>query len=164
MTAKLDLGSFGFSSIPTTFLPRISATPNRCASVTSLRRIFAPSLLLLEVLHGLADIVFNNVVAEDDADRLAGGEILRQTQGFGNAAFAFLIGIIQMLQPKIAAVSQQAEKISGIFSARDEKDFFDSRIHERLDGVIHHWLVINGQEMLVRDPREWIQPTARSTS
>ena len=47
---------------------------------------------------------------EDDADRVASGKIFGETQGLGNSALAFLIGIIQVLQAEIAAVSEQARE------------------------------------------------------
>ena len=46
-----------------------------------------------------------------------------------------------MLQSEIAPVTQQAQKVAGIFSASNEKDFLNSRIYKSLDGVIHLSLI-----------------------
>ena len=80
----------------------------------------APSLLS-EILDSAANVVLDDVVAQNYANRLAGGKVLRQAQRLSDAAFAFLIGIIQMLQSEIPAVSQQPEKIACVLSACDQK-------------------------------------------
>ncbi len=38
----------------------------------------------------------------------------------------------------------------------------DPRVHKGLDGVIHHGLVINGEQVFVGDTRQGIQPAART--
>ena len=81
---------------------RISATPKRSASGTSLSRILAPAFWLSKILDRLADVAFDDVVAQDDADALAVGEMFGQRQRVGDAAFAFLIGVVQMLQAEFA--------------------------------------------------------------
>jgi len=40
----------------------------------------------------------------------------------------------------------------------------DSGVHKDLDRVINHRLVIDRQEMFVRNPREGVKPTAGSAS
>jgi hypothetical protein len=38
------------------------------------------------------------------------------------------------------------------------------RVHESLDGVIHHRLVVDEKQVLIRDFRQWFEPAARATS
>ena len=86
-----------------------------------------------------------------DADALAVGEMLGQRQRVRDAAFAFLIGVVQMLQAELAAVGQQAQKIARIPAAGDDQNLSNARIHQRLDGVVNHGLVVNRQQVLVGD-------------
>src|SRR5262249_20761095 len=58
------------------------------------------AFLLAEFLNGRPDVSFDQVVAQDDADLVPIGEVLGERQRFSDSAFAFLIGVIQMLQSK----------------------------------------------------------------
>ena len=60
---------------------------------------------------------FDDVVAQNHADLLAVSKVLGQGQGFGNAAFAFLVGVINVLQTELLAICQEAEEIAGIPAA-----------------------------------------------
>ena len=82
---------------------------------------------------------------------IAIGEMFRQPKRVGDAAFAFLIRVVQMLQRRIFPICQQPQKIAGIASAGDQQDLLDARIHQRLDRIVDHRLVVNRQQMLVRD-------------
>ena len=46
--------------------------------------------------------------------------MLGQSQGVRDAAFAFLIGIVQMLQSEFLAVRQQTQEVARVPSARDQ--------------------------------------------
>src|ERR1700730_4665600 len=58
-------------------------------------------LLAPELLDGVANAAFNDVVAKDDAQLLAVGEVLGQAQRFRDAALAFLIGEVEMRQAEL---------------------------------------------------------------
>jgi hypothetical protein len=68
-----------------------------------------------------------------------------------------------VFETEIAAVSEEAQKITGVFSSGNQQDFVNTGIHESLDRVIHHRLVVDWQQMLVRHSRERIQPASRAT-
>ncbi len=85
-----------------------------------------------------------------------------QRQRVGDAAFAFLVGVVDMLQAELLAVGQQAQKIAGIPAAGHDQDVPDARIHQRLDRVVNHRLVVNRQQMLVGDFGQGKQPAARA--
>ena len=74
--------------------------------------------LLAKAVGGLADVALDDVVAQNHADLLAVGEMLRQRQRVGNAAFAFLVGVVDVFQPELLAVGQQAQKIARISARR----------------------------------------------
>ena len=60
------------------------------------------------------------------------------------------------------AVAEQAQEFPGVASPGDQQNVLDPRIHQRLNGVVDHRLVVHGQQMLVGDPCERIQPAAGS--
>src|SRR5262249_15856210 len=78
--------------------------------------------LVAESLDERRDAVFKDVVAEHDTDRLVIGKVFGQRQGCGNAAFAFLIGIMNAGQAELGAVWQELEKVSGAVAAGDDEN------------------------------------------
>ena len=64
-------------------------------------------LLRLELLRSLADIVLNDVIAQHHTDLLPVGEMFGQSQRVGDAALAFLVSVINMLQSEFLAIGQQ---------------------------------------------------------
>ncbi len=88
--------------------------------------------------------------------------MLAEIERVGNAAFAFLIGIGDVLQAEVLAVGEQAEKIARILAARDHHDVGDAGIDQGLDRVIDHRLVVNGKQMFVGDFGEGREPAAGS--
>ena len=40
-----------------------------------------------------------------------------------------------------------------------KQDFSNSRVYKGLDGVVDHRLVIGGKQVLIGNPRQWIEPT-----
>ena len=141
---------------------RISATPKRSASCDLFQQNLGAGPLLLEILRHVPDAAFDDVVAQDHADRFAVGEMLGQAQRVGDAAFALLVGVVQMLQTEFLAIRQQAQEIAGIPPARHHQDLPNTRIHQGLDGVVNHGLVVDRKQVLVGDLGEGKQSAARS--
>ncbi len=100
---------------------------------------------------GFADGVFEDVVAEDQADAVAAGEVLGQAQGLGDAAGAVLIGVVEVFEAELAAVAEQADEIAAVVSAGDEQNFLDAGLGHAFEGVIDHRLVVDREQMLVGD-------------
>ena len=140
--------------MPTIWSPRSSATPNRSASGTSFRRIFAPHSWASKASTAAPYTLLEDVVAEDHADLVAIGKMLGQAQSVGNAAFALLIRVVQVRETELLTVGKQAEEIAGVSAAGYEQDVLDTRIDERLNRVVDHRLVVDRQQMLVGDLRE----------
>ena len=61
------------------------------------------------------------------------GKMFRQRQRIRDAAFALLVGVIQVLQAEFLAVGQQPQKVPRIASAGDDQNLPNARIHQRLD-------------------------------
>jgi hypothetical protein len=66
-------------------------------------------------------------------------------------ARAFLLRI-RKLVPEIAA------EVVDVVASRDEDQVSDAGVGERVDGPLHHRLLADRKQMLVRDPRERIEP------
>src|SRR6266516_3634579 len=81
-----------------------------------------------------------------------------------NAAFAFLIGIVDMSQTELFAVAQQPQEIPGAVAAGDDQDIPDSGVDERLNRIPDQRPVINRQQVFVRDFRQWIQTASKPAS
>jgi hypothetical protein len=56
-----------------------------------------------------------------------------------------------VFQPEFPAVGEQPEEVSGIPAAGDHQDLANPGIHQGLDGVINHGLVVDRQQVLVGD-------------
>src|SRR5215216_3060748 len=91
------------------------------------------------------------VVAENDANWTISREVLDEGKRFGDAAFTFLVRVVEMFQAKRFAVSEQAEEFAGGAASGHYHDVGDARIHESLNRVIDHRLVVNREQMFVCD-------------
>ena len=56
--------------------------------------------------------------------------------------------------------AEQALEVLHVVAARDEHQLVEAGLPQRLDRVEDHRLVVDGQEVLVRDPRQRIEPRA----
>ena len=66
---------------------------------------FRPFSLAEKVIRRLGDVPLNDVIAQHDANRFAIGEVLSQPERIGYTSFTFLIGIVEMFEPKVFPVS-----------------------------------------------------------
>ena len=82
---------------------------------------------------------------------------------FGDAAFAFLISVVEMLQTKRFAIAEQAQELAGGAASRNDHDVRDTRIHKCLNRVIDHRLVVDRQQMFVCDGGQRTQSRPQAT-
>ncbi len=92
------------------------------------------------------------------------GKIFRQAERFSDAALSLLVGIVQMFQAEITSIAEKTQKISRVFPACHQENFLNACVDESLDRVIHHRLVVHRKQVLICDPRQRIEPAARSAS
>ena len=64
----------------------------------------------LEMLFRIDDVVLDDVIAKDDANLFAFHKRLGQTQGVGDAAFAFLVGVMDRCRPKFLPFESNRKK------------------------------------------------------
>src|SRR5712692_1409687 len=69
-----------------------------------------------------------------------------------------------MLQSEILTVAEKPQKLTGILAARYQEDVGNSRIHERLDGIVNHRFVVDGEQVFIRHLGKWMKTAARPAS
>ena len=114
----------------------------------------APLLLLGEALDRRPDRPPEDVVGEHDEDALVADEALGEPERLGDAAGAVLVGVGEPVDAVLLSVREQPQELAGVGAAGDDHDLVDPGLHERLDGVGDHRPVVDGEQVLVRDPRE----------
>ena len=119
---------------------------------------------LNELGRGFADTLLVNVIAEHDADRFVVRKVFGQNQRRRNSSIAFLIGVIQMFQAEFLAVTEKPKKIAGVVAASDDEDFGNTGVNESLDRIVDHRPVVDREQVLVGDLRQWIHPRAEAAS
>src|SRR5581483_2306806 len=115
-----------------------------------------------EILHHRAKRVLEDVVGEEDADLVACDEALREGECFRDSSSLLLVRVEETIDSVLVAVPEQPKELAGVRPARDEHDLLDAGADQRLDRVRHHRPVVQGEEVLVRDPRERMQARARA--
>src|SRR5579884_3406923 len=115
-----------------------------------------------EIFGGFQNILLNDVVAQNDAQPVAVRKVFGQREGVRNAAFAFLIGVAEVLQAELLAVREQPQKVARVFASGDDQDIANPGVDKRLDRVINHRLIVNRKQVLVGDLRQRIEAAARA--
>ena len=105
----------------------------------------------------MKDVVAQHQAHAVVADKLASyDESLRQSVGRG------LFGILEP-HPEIIAVPKQAPERRQVFRGRYDENLADSRQHQCRDGIIHHRLVIDGQQLLAHAFGDGVEARSAST-
>src|SRR5271170_50758 len=115
-------------------------------------------LLLFKGVLGFRDVVFNDVVAKNNANLLTFHEGLRQAKRIGDAAFALLIGVVDATKIEVLTVRKEAEKVTGVLPAGNDDDVSNTGVHQGLDGIENHRAVVHGEQMFIRHARERVKP------
>ena len=55
-----------------------------------------------------------------------------------------------MLKPEFLPVAEELEKVAGAVPTRDQEDFTDPGIDQRLDRIVDHGPVIHREQVLIR--------------
>src|SRR2546421_524766 len=127
------------------FSPASAQNPCTLSAVISPRSIYA---------------LFTSVISSSFlAD--ASSKIFRQSQRLRNPPGSFLIGVIQILQPKLAPIPQQPNEVPRIVPPRHQQHLFNPRLGHAFQRVINHRLVVNRQQVLVGHLGQRKQPAPR---
>ena len=113
----------------------------------------------LEVGKGLVKAVaaVEDVVAEDQRDRVLADEALGDQKRLGDALRLGLLAIING-QPPGAAVAEQLPEARQILRRGDQAELPDAALDQRRQRVIHHRFVIDRLELLARHQGQREQP------
>jgi hypothetical protein len=64
-------------------------------------------------------------------------------------------------EPDVAAVAEQTAVRGQVVGRGDEQDLAHVRQHQRRERVVHHGLVVDGQQLLADTPGDGVEPRAR---
>ena len=116
------------------------------------------------VLHGARQVAaeavaVEDVVAEHQRARLAGDEVLADSEGLRQAVGARLLGVGEV-HAVARAVPEQALEVGQVRRRGDDQDVPDARQHEGGQRVVDHGLVVDRQQLLGGHERERVQAGA----
>ena len=121
----------------------------------------APGAGLEGLGRGLEPVAAEDVVAQDDAERVVADEVAGEPDRVRDAEGAALVAIRQ-LEAEVPAVAQQLDDVTDALAADDDHDLADPHARERVERVVDHRPVVDRQQVLVGDEREREQPARRA--
>ncbi|MNP19804.1 hypothetical protein D3C76_1123500 [compost metagenome] len=101
-------------------------------------------------------LAVEDVVSQNQADRVIANELLANKEGLGQPVGRGLL-CKGDLQAKLAAVSQQLTILWQVLGRRDHQDFADTGQHQYRNRVIDHRFVVYGQQLLGDAQGDWVQ-------
>src|SRR5262249_30541935 len=115
-------------------------------------------------LLGGDDVVLDDIIAQDNADFFALNKGFGEAERVGDAAFAFLVGVMDAVAVEILAGGEEPEEVAGILAAGDDDDVLDAGVDERLDRIKNHGPIVNRKKMLIGDTSQRIETRPFSAS
>src|SRR6476646_5167251 len=106
--------------------------------------------LFAEVVNRLRDRPSEDVVCEHYDDAGVTDELAGKAERVRDPAGALLVSVLEL-------IAEQPPEVAHMLSTGDQHQLCDSGFPQSVDGIHHHWPVVDGQEVLVRDPRQRIQ-------
>jgi hypothetical protein len=115
----------------------------------------------LELLEGPQETfaAVEDVVPQDERDRVAPDERLRDVERLGDALRLGLLAILDGQAP-LRAVAEQLPEARQILRRRDQAELTNAALDQRRERVINHGFVVHRLELLAGDERQRIQPGA----
>ena len=104
-------------------------------------------------------VAVEDVVAEHERARLAGGELLADGECLRQAVRRGLLGVGEV-HTVARAVPEQALEVGEVGRRGDDQDVPDARQHEGAKRVVDHRLVVDRQQLLGGHERERVQARA----
>ena len=102
-------------------------------------------------------VAVENIVAKDHGAGIAANEV-RPNQERLREPVRVRLPRVGQADAELAPIAKQALEARRIVRRGDDEDVADAREHERRERVVDHGLVVHGQQLLGRDPRERVQP------
>jgi len=104
-------------------------------------------------------VAVEDVVAEDQGDRVVADELASEDEGLGEPLGARLLTVAEF-QAELAAVAEEAAEEGEVVGGGDDQDLPDPRQHQGGEGVVDHRLVVDRQELLGDREGHRVEPGA----
>ncbi len=89
--------------------------------------------------------------------------MFREAQRVRDPALSLLVGVIDVLQAELLAITDQFQEIAGIVSSGYDQNVPDPGFDQSFNRVVDHGPVVDGQQVLVRDLGQRIKPRSQSS-
>ena len=104
-------------------------------------------------------VAVEDVVAQHQAGGIVADELLADEEGLRESVRRRLLRVFEA-HAVVGAVAQQAPEAGQVLGRADDEDLPDARQHQHADGIIHHGLVVDGQQLLADALRDRIEAGA----
>ena len=101
-------------------------------------------------------IAVEDVVAQNETSAVVADELLTDDEGLGQTIGGGLFGVFEM-DTIIGAVAQKTLEARQVIWRADNQDVADARKHQSTDGIIHHRLVVDGEQLLAHSLGDGIE-------
>ena len=99
------------------------------------------------------------VVAQDEGDRLTPNKVFPDHEGLGDAARGRLFRIGNG-EPKVTPIAEKSFNRREVARGADDQELTNSTGHKGPDRVVDHRLVVDGEELFADALRGWVEATA----
>src|ERR1700730_6790627 len=103
--------------------------------------------------------MFEDVVAQHHDDVIVFDESLRQAECLRDPTRFFLVCIEESVNAPLLAIPEESQELTCVGATSDEHDVRHLGSNKRLDGVGHHRAIVDWQQVLIRNPSEWVKST-----
>ena len=105
----------------------------------------------LDIVHRLAQhtsqaVAMEDIVAQHQTDIIVANELLADNERLRQPVGRRLLGITEM-HAEVAAVAQKALESRQVVRSRNNQYVTDAGQHQHADGIVHHRLVVDGQQL-----------------
>ena len=100
-----------------------------------------------------------NIVAQYERAGLVVDEVFAYDESLRQAVRAWLDGIPDVHAP-LRSIAQQFREARGVVRGADQQHIADSAEHECTQGVVHHGLVVHGQQLFAESQSGGVQARA----
>ncbi|MCY1429248.1 hypothetical protein D9M71_451580 [compost metagenome] len=104
-------------------------------------------------------LAVEDVVAQDQADRIVANEFFTDQEGLGQPIRRRLFGVAQF-DTELAAVAQQLFVLGQVVRGGNQQDFPNTGEHQHRDRVVDHRLVVDRQQLLGNTQGNGVQASA----
>jgi hypothetical protein len=94
---------------------------------------------------------------------LAISEFLAETERIRDPSFFLLIRVFEVAHTEMPAVPKHSQEVTRMGTTSHDHDLVNASLHQRLNRIIDHRLVVNRQEVLVGREGQRVEPRPESS-